>query len=62
MDQIKIKMDLIVAHKIIRQIEKKEKEEKKEIEKKRELKVNSTKTYSKICGICGQNLIWCICK
>ena len=58
MDQIQIKMDLIVAHKIIQQIENKEKRDKKKLESKE----TTERIYSKICEYCGQNLVWCICK
>ena len=60
MNQIQIKMDLIVAHKIIQQIDKrdKEKKEKENIEHKDTIE----RIYSKSCGYCGQNLVWCICK
>ena len=54
-------MDLIVAHKIIKQLEDKDKREKKE-KKKKEIKERNIRKYSECCYFCGQNLIWCICK
>ena len=51
-------MDLIVAHKIIQQIENKEKRDKKNLESKETIK----RIYSKNCEYCGQNLFWCVCK
>lgn len=58
MNQIQIKMDLIVAHKIIQQIENKEKRDKQNLEPKE----TTEKIYSKNCEYCGQNLVWCVCK
>lgn len=58
-----IEMDLIVAHKIIQQIEKREKREKMNKQNIVEYKKSKIeKTYSKSCEFCGQNVIWCICK
>lgn len=58
MNQIQINMDIIVAHKIIQQIENKEKRDKKNLESKETIE----RIYSKSCEYCGQNLVWCICK
>ena len=54
-------MDLFVAHKIIQQIENKEKKEKL---KKQNIEHKDTieRIYSKSCEYCGQNLFWCVCK
>lgn len=58
MNKIQIKMDLFVAHKIIQQIENKEKKDKNNLESKETIE----RIYNKTCEFCGQNLVWCICK
>ena len=56
MNQIQIKMDLFVAHKIIQQIEKRDKK------KITEHKDTIERLYTKSCEYCGQNLFWRVCK
>jgi len=61
--EILIEMDMIVAHKIIQQIEKQNKKDKTIKKMNNEKKIEKTiRTYSKSCEFCGQNVIWCICK
>lgn len=60
MNQIQIKMDLFVAHKIIQQIEKRDKKQKEK--QNTEHKDTIERIYNKTCEFCGQNLIWCACK
>lgn len=65
--EILIEMDMIVAHKIIQQIEKQKKKDetikKNDKQNDKQNKLNKIiRTYSKCCEFCGQNVIWCICK